>query len=251
MPSGTPTPRPPYWSPEYVLAEMSEGRTYSEIARAAAGDVGLTGDGFKPDTWWYEVHRWKTERPGFAEQYAVAIQECYRVRGEKLPESSDRAGRPEEFGPELQLAFLQEMMANGGNAVQACYDVGISKGTVFSRLNPKSPKFDQAFAEHFYVAEAERGGQLYEAVWEEGMEKLDEYGRRNPILLRHLSETRLPHLFSSRKTLEIEGHISHQHEVLPAAVTRQIARTNQALLPEPREAIEAEVTEAEYVEVEP
>ena len=247
MPKGHRAPRPPYWGPEYVLAEMEEGRTFSEIARAANQDLGVTE--FDSSSWWSELQRWKEGISGFRDLYEESLRRCYEARGENHP-SSPGAGRPDEFGPELQLEFIQEMMRNGGNPVQACYDVGISKGTVFSRLNPKSPRYDKEFADHFYIAEAERGGTIYQALHEEalGETPAEMEGKRNPILLRHLSETRMPHLFSPKRTLEIEGHVSHDHHLLPAAVTRQIAQTRQALLPPAKAEPEEEVVDAEYAE---
>jgi hypothetical protein len=201
---------------------MREGRLISELIRTAIEDIGAA---ITPPALWADLHRWKAQVPQFREDYDSAIRECYRVRDEVLPDKG-LTGRPEDFGPELQLVFLQEMMANGGNAVQACYDVGVSKGTVFSRLSRKSPRYDPDFALHFAVAEAERGGLLYEQVWKQGMKEDD----------------------NAKKTLEIEGLVRHQHEILPAAVTRQLASTSRALLPEPGHGEPA--LEAEYVEVE-
>lgn len=230
-----------------MLSELHEGRTFSELIRHANQDLGPERE-VLPTTYWQELHRWKTEIPGFAEAYQAALEACYEIRGEEPKGGPAGAGRPEEFGPELQLAFIEEMMANGGDAIQACYDVGVSKGTVFSRLGHKSPKYDESFALRFAVAEAERGGHLYGKFWEHGLKEDEEGNIRQPLLLRDLAQSRLPHFFSTKRTLEIEGHIDHRHNLLPAGVTRQIAQTSRALLPKTKDP--EEVVDAEYVEAE-
>lgn len=247
MPKGTPTPRPIYWSPEFVLTEMREGRTFSEIIDQANQDLGRK---IPRTMWWAEVHRWRHDIPGFREEWEAAMEACYTARGESLTDPGTNTGRPPEFSPELQLAFLQEMMRNGGNAVQACYDCGVSRGTVFSRLDPKSPNYDEEFTRAFHVAEAERGAGAYEKVWHHGQRE-DENGKlEHPLLLRFLMESRMAHLFSPRRKVDIEGNIHHSHEILPASVTRQLASTSRALLPAPKAQLEEPALEAEYVEAE-
>lgn len=240
-----PALRPPYWSPEYLLGELREGRSPTELIRQAIADL---GEALSTEALWSDVHRWKKQVPGFEAEYREAIRTCYEIRGEPQ-RSSPGSGRPEDFGPAEQAAFIEEMAANGGNLHQAAYDCGVAPQTVLVRINPKSPRFDKSFAERFYDAEASRGAKLYELSWKHGM-KEDENGRlEQPLLHMRLMETRLPHLFSPKRTLEIEGRVHHSHELLPAAVTRQVAETRQALLGPSRQTPE-EAIDAEYVEAE-
>lgn len=252
--------RPPYWSPEYVLEEMREGRTVSELIRAGISDLG--GEEESPPqngkgkavpvyvTWWNDIKKWRRQVPGFDDAYQEAIEQCYEVRGEDLYFNLS-TGRPPGFGPAQQVAFLQEMALNGGELGKAAYDCGVAPATVLNLINPKSPAYSKDFADRFYMAEAARGATLYEAVWEEAMTP-DDKGHRNAILLRHLSETRLSHLFNAKKVVEIEGLVRHQHELLPAGVTRQLADTRRALLG-PGETPVGDVVDVDFevVEAEP
>lgn len=236
--------RPPYWSADYVLAELHEGRTVSEQIRQAIEDLGKP---LAPECFWADIHAWKKKLPGFAKDYQAAMEACYALRGEKS-NSAASTGRPEEFGPAQQYAFLQEMMANGGNLQQAAYDCGVSPRSIHVRINPKSTRFDRDFTDRFYEAEAARGAKLYEKVWEHGMKEDGEGNIRQPLILMRLAETRLPHLFNPKRQVEIEGSIRHAHELIPAAATRQIAETRRALLG-PAEQTPDGALEAEYVEV--
>lgn len=242
--AGRQAQRPPYWSADYVLAELHEGRTVTEQIRQAIEDL---GEPLSRECFWADIHAWKKKLPGFADDYQAAMEACYALRDEKSS-SVPGNGRPEEFGPAQQFAFLQEMAANGGNLQQAAYDCGVSPRSVHVRINPKSPLFDRDFADRFYEAEAARGAMLYEKVWEHGMKEDGEGNIRQPLILMRLAETRLPHLFNPKRQVEIEGNIRHAHELIPAAATRQIAETRQALLG-PSEQTPEEALDAEYVEV--
>lgn len=242
--AGRQAQRPPYWSADYVLAELHEGRTVTEQIRQAIEDL---GEPLSRECFWADIHAWKKKLPGFADDYQEAMEACYALRDEKSS-SVPGNGRPEEFGPAQQFAFLQEMAANGGNLQQAAYDCGVSPQTVLVRINTKSPAFDRDFAERFYDAEAPLHLDLYNKAWHHGRRE-DKNGRlEQPLLMMRLMETRMPHMFNPKRTLEIEGSFHHTHEVLPAAATRQIAETRRALLG-PSEQTPEEALDAEYVEV--
>lgn len=228
-----------------MLEELRGGRSVTEQILQAIEDVG--GEVSNP-TLWGDVRRWQRQVEGFAEAYQAAQEACWELRGENA-ESLSARGRPEWFGPAQQMAFLQEMAANGGDANQAAYDCGTSPAFVQNLINPKSPAYNQDFADRFYMAEAHRGAKLYEKVWHHGMKEDEEGNIRQPLLLMRLAETRLPHLFNPKRTLEIEGRFHHTHELLPAEATRQIAATHRALLG-PSEQTPEEALEAEYEVVE-
>jgi len=230
-------PRPESWTPDNLLEGLRSGRSVTEQIRDAIEEL---PEGGRPSlqTLWTDVHAWRRQIDGFDEEYRAAQETCYESRGETVAYQRSIGNRDEDFGPAQQHAFLQEMAMNGGHLEQAAYDCGVAPAYVLHKINPKSPAYDETFADRFYLAESARNVSIYEAMFEEGV------GKRNPIILRQLAETRLPHLFNAKKIVEVEGHVRHVHE-LPAAATRQISETRQALLG-PSEQTPEEALDADY-----
>jgi hypothetical protein len=96
--------------------------------------------------------------------------------------------------------------------------------------------------------------ELYDAYWDEAttLRGRDD-PRRNGLVLTRLGESRLSHILSPKAQLEVTGSVEHHHkvEMLPAAVTRQLAQSRQALLEheKPLLELEGEVLELDAVEV--
>lgn len=207
--------RPVYWGPEFVLCELGEGRNYTDIVKQAAADVGLTD--YSYNSWYQDIRTWKREVDDFEERYNEVVQ------------GGGSNGRNVEFDERAKTELLELMTRNGGDAVEAAYDLGFTPGTVFSRLNPKSPRFDEEFARAYYDAESEHLAKAAQAYAHAAVERDEEGDLKYPNLLWRFNESRSPHLFSQKRHLQIEGEIEHRHKVIPASVTRQLAATAQAL----------------------
>jgi hypothetical protein len=118
----------------------------------------------------------------------------------------------------------------------------MSPSVVLVRIDPKSPSYDQGFHDRFQAHENIRNAEVYKRMYDEAM--VD-----NRVLMR-VAEARLPHLFNAKKTVELQGYIRHDHGMLPASVTRQLAHQSKAFAaPSPEiEEDSGDVVDAELVE---